>query len=66
MDSFMELLSVGILTNLFWFEVKNHAKNIELGPFIIMPDHIHGVVNLINSISAVKISYALSLQIGRG
>ena len=52
-DSLMELSSVGILANLFWFEIKNHAKNIELGPFVVMPDHIHCVV---------EIRHALSLQ----
>lgn len=59
-DSFMALSSVGILANLFWFEIKNHAKNIKLGPFIVMPDHVHGV--LILNGNAVETRHALSLQ----
>lgn len=29
-----------------WYEIKNHAKNIELGDFIVMPNHVHGIITL--------------------
>lgn len=37
---------VGVLADVLWYEMKNHAKNIELGAFIVMPNHIHGILIL--------------------
>lgn len=42
----MELSEIGILADVFWYEIKNHAKNIELDEFIVMPNHIHGILIL--------------------
>jgi len=42
----MKLSNAGIIANLLWFEIKNHAKNIELGEFVVMPNHVHGVLIL--------------------
>lgn len=44
----MELSNIGVIANILWFEIKNHAKNIQLGEFIVMPDHIHGILILNN------------------
>lgn len=40
----MELTNVGVLADVFWHEIKNHSKNITLGEFIVMPNHIHGIL----------------------
>jgi putative transposase len=45
----MKLSHVGVIADLMWFEIKNHAKNIELGEFIVMPNHIHGILILNNN-----------------
>ena len=42
----MQLSPAGILADVFWHEIKNHAKNIELGEFVVMPNHIHGILIL--------------------
>lgn len=42
----MQLSSIGVLADVFWHEIKNHAKNIELGAFVVMPNHIHGILIL--------------------
>jgi REP element-mobilizing transposase RayT len=42
----MNLSQVGVIADLMWYEIKNHAKNIELGEFVIMPNHIHGILIL--------------------
>ncbi|MBU1822016.1 MAG: transposase [Bacteroidetes bacterium] len=42
----MELSSTGILTDVFWHEIKNHAQHIGLGAFVVMPNHIHGILVL--------------------
>jgi REP element-mobilizing transposase RayT len=27
-----------------WFDIPNHFALVELGEFVVMPDHIHGIV----------------------
>ncbi len=41
-----ELSPIGVIADIFWHEIKNHAKNIELGEFVVMPNHIHGILTL--------------------
>ena len=45
-DGNMHLSGVGILADVFWYEIKNHATNVELGEFVVMPNHIHGILIL--------------------
>ena len=42
----MILSNIGVIADLMWYEIKNHAKNIELGEFVVMPNHIHGILIL--------------------
>ncbi|HYG40539.1 MAG TPA: transposase [Cytophagales bacterium] len=42
----MKLSNVGVIADLMWYEIKNHAKDIELGEFVVMPNHIHGILIL--------------------
>lgn len=42
----IQLSNLGILADVFWHEIKNHAKNIELDAFVVMPNHIHGILIL--------------------
>ena len=62
-DGKMNLSQLGILADVFWHEIKNHAKDIELGEFVVMPDHIHGILILKDSISPVRSG---SVPVGSG
>ena len=42
----MVLSNVGVIADVFWYEIKNHTQNLELGQFVVMPNHIHGVLIL--------------------
>lgn len=42
----MKLSPVGFIADIFWHEIKNHAKNVKLGEFVVMPNHIHGIIIL--------------------
>lgn len=44
----MQLSSVGILADVFWHEIRHHAQQIELGTFVVMPNHINGILILNN------------------
>lgn len=39
-DGKMELSAAGVIANICWYEIKNHLKNIDLGEFGIMPNHM--------------------------
>jgi putative transposase len=40
----MILSELGIIAENFWREIPDHFPNIKLDEFIIMPDHIHGII----------------------
>ncbi len=42
----MYFSAAGYLADAFWFEIKNHSRNVDLGAFQVMPDHLHGVLIL--------------------
>ena len=52
-DGIMTLSNVGVIANLMWFEIKNHAKVVELGEFIVMPNHVHGIL-ILNDMDKVQ------------
>jgi putative transposase len=60
----MILSPLGIIADILWYEIKNHAKHTELAEFIVMPNHIHGILILNNPESPVSVEtrHALSLQ----
>jgi REP element-mobilizing transposase RayT len=40
----MILNDIGIIADKFWLEIPHHYQNIKLDEYIIMPDHIHGII----------------------
>ena len=40
----MILSPLGVLADVFWHEIPNHASNVDLGSFVIMPNHVHGIL----------------------
>ncbi|MEM8676903.1 MAG: transposase [Cyanobacteria bacterium P01_G01_bin.67] len=44
----MQFSHIGIVADILWYEIKNHADRIELGEFVVMPNHIHGILILNN------------------
>jgi len=62
-DANMQLSHIGLLADVFWYEIKNHAKNITLDVFQVIPNHIHGILILNgNGNGNVETTHALSLQ----
>ncbi|HHT9154444.1 MAG TPA: transposase, partial [Candidatus Tripitaka sp. YC43] len=43
-DDRMELSEIGEIVNQSWIEVNNHFENVELDKYIIMPNHLHGII----------------------
>lgn len=69
----MQLSAVGVIADVFWHEIKKHAGFVELDAFVVMPNHIHGIViinkpddarnvHTVHTVHSVKTGHALSLQ----
>lgn len=63
----MDLNEFGKAANNFWFEIPNHYKISELDYYVIMPNHIHGIIIIDNqSVETgnqfLKTGHAPSLQ----
>lgn len=43
-DGEMYINEYGKIVQKWWNEIPNHFPNVELGAFVIMPNHIHGIV----------------------
>ncbi|MFN5912272.1 MAG: transposase [Bacteroidota bacterium] len=48
-DGQIILSPLGAIANVLWHEIQHHTKNCYLGEYIVMPDHIHGILILENN-----------------
>jgi len=40
----MRLNGYGEIVQKWWYEIANHFQNVDLGAFVIMPNHVHGII----------------------
>lgn len=40
----MQLSEIGEIAQKYWFEIPDHFPYVKLDEFIVMPDHIHGII----------------------
>ncbi len=57
-NNIMHLSQIGKITNKFWVEIPEHFKYIELDEFIIMPNHIHGVIIINNDVGNADLRFS--------
>ena len=43
----MKLSEIGIIANKCWFDIPMHSKNVVLHEFVVMPNHVHGIIEII-------------------
>ena len=43
-DGSMRLSPVGEIARTFWQEIPAHVQGVELDEFVVMPNHVHGIV----------------------
>jgi len=48
-DGKMLFNDIGSIANKFWAEIPVHFPNVELDEFVIMPNHVHGIVVILHS-----------------
>ena len=42
----LDLTEIGEVALSCWEEIPEHFTNVQLGPFVVMPDHVHGILSL--------------------
>jgi REP element-mobilizing transposase RayT len=52
----MILSNIGVIADILWHEIKNHTNNIKLDEFVVMPNHIHGIL-IIDSDSVTPLQF---------
>ena len=57
----MYLNEIGKIADKFWGEIPDHFQNVELGEFVVMPNHVHGIIIINESPAIVETGHALSL-----
>ncbi len=55
----MHLNDIGKIADQCWAEIPDHFPNTMLGEFVIMPNHVHGII-IINEPATVETGYVLS------
>ena len=43
-DGFIRLSPVGEIAEKFWGEIPSHSSGVDLDEFVVMPNHLHGIV----------------------
>ena len=42
----MKLSTIGAIVQGFWYDIPHHFDHVVLGEFIVMPNHLHGILIL--------------------
>ena len=59
----MQLSDMGQIADQYWTEIPAHFPFIKLDAFVVMPNHVHGILVIDNPKVAVETLHATSLQL---
>ena len=45
-DNEMQMTSIGKMASQCWFDIPNHFPFVKLDAFVVMPNHIHGILEI--------------------
>ena len=51
----------GSIVHTVWNNIPNHFENIVIDEFVVMPDHVHGIVRIVDNEPNVETLHATSL-----
>ncbi len=57
----MRLSAVGVMAKKCWLKIPEHFSGTELDEFIVMPNHVHGIIFISNQVLENS-----GVQVGRG
>ncbi|WP_124640580.1 MULTISPECIES: transposase [Amniculibacterium] len=53
-DGEMQLNENGIIAHNFWADIPEHFAHVRLGEFVVMPNHVHGIILLVDSVKSLQ------------
>lgn len=56
----MQFSEIGQIGDEFWREIPQHFPNVQLDEFVVMPNHVHGIICITNK--SVETRHGASLQ----
>ena len=59
-NGMMQLSEIGKLAEQYWLEIPKHFPFIELGNFVVMPNHFHGILIINNFPNSVETRFIAS------
>lgn len=59
-NGMMQLSEIGKLAEQYWLEIPKHFPFIELGNFVVMPNHFHGILIINNFSNSVETRFIAS------
>ena len=60
-DEIMHLSLIGGLAEKYWYEIPKHFPFVKLHAFVVMPDHVHGIIEIANSPNPEEMLHATSV-----
>jgi putative transposase len=60
-NGMMQLSEIGKLAERYWLEIPEHFPFVELGNFVVMPNHFHGIL-IINKIDDLSLSESVETR----
>ncbi|WP_282126644.1 transposase [Marinifilum flexuosum] len=63
-DGEVQLSAIGKQAEKFWRNIAIYNKHVELGEFVIMPDHIHGIIGIVDDCKDVALGNRKDVAVG--
>ena len=51
-DGAMQVGNIGRIISVCWAEISDHFPTVDLDAFVIMPNHVHGIIVLRNNVAS--------------
>ncbi len=62
-DGKMQLNEIGKLANQYWNEIPQHFPYVKLGEFVVMPNHMHGILIIDKTDNGDDVSVSVSVSV---
>ena len=46
-NGFVCVSDIGAMAHQYWQDIPNHFPNVSLDTFVVMPDHVHGIIHIL-------------------
>ena len=54
-DGEMRMSQMGEIASRCWREIPDHFTNVELDEFVVMPNHVHGIIVILDDVNSVGV-----------